>query len=89
MTWPWTARAILSNPELARGKPHLEQLKLTSLRFNPNEMELLCHFLRSGHNLKTVTDLLGLAAPLEVGRSRRRCVQLRPPTYDYLSQFAD
>ncbi|CAN1226363.1 FBD-associated F-box protein At1g61320 [Linum grandiflorum] len=58
MPWPWSAQAILSNPELARSNPHLEQLKLTGFRFNQNEMELLCYFLRSGHNLKTVTIFL-------------------------------
>ncbi|CAN0905309.1 FBD-associated F-box protein At1g61320, partial [Linum grandiflorum] len=51
--WP-SSQMILANPMLVRSNPHLEQLKLTGFRFNSNEMELLCYFLLSGHNLKTV-----------------------------------
>ncbi|CAN0911679.1 FBD-associated F-box protein At1g61320 [Linum grandiflorum] len=53
-----SARTILSDPALARSNPYLEQLKLTGFRFNTNEMELLCYFLISGHNFKTVTIFL-------------------------------
>ncbi|CAN0872271.1 hypothetical protein LINGRAHAP2_LOCUS10075 [Linum grandiflorum] len=49
-----TTLTILANPALAHSYPHLAQLKLTGFRFKPEEMDLLCYFLRNGHNLKTV-----------------------------------
>ncbi|CAN0878197.1 FBD-associated F-box protein At1g61320 [Linum grandiflorum] len=66
----WTAeQTARANRALAPSYPHLELLKVTGFRFEPNEMELLYYFLSTGHNLKTVA--IFLASP-------RHCTSIAP-----------